>query len=143
MDTKGGLFHPDFKPLPYWWEAWRPREEAPGDPPAATDVAIIGGGYGGLNAALELARNGIDSTVFEANDFGFGASTRSGGAISAGINLGKGFSGRKWGGDDAARSALVNALLGDGSQSFNLLADIIEREKIECFYERSGRFIGA
>ncbi len=143
MDTKGGIFHSDFKPLPYWWEAWRPREEAPSDPPPATDVAIIGGGYGGLNTALELARNGIDSTVFEANDFGFGASTRSGGAVSAGINLGKGLGGRKWGGDEAARAALVNALLGDGSQSFNLLADIIEREKIECFYERSGRFIGA
>src|SRR6266851_1668962 len=143
MGTKGGIFHSDFKPLPYWWEAWRPREEAPSDPPPATDVAIIGGGYGGLNTALELARNGIDSTVFEANDFGFGASTRSGGAVSAGINLGKGLGGRKWGGDETARAALVNALLGDGSQSFNLLADIIEREKIECFYERSGRFIGA
>jgi glycine/D-amino acid oxidase-like deaminating enzyme len=143
MDAKGGIFHPDFKPLPYWWEAWRPREEEPIDPPAATDVAIIGGGYGGLNAALELARNGIESTVFEANDFGFGASTRSGGAVSAGINLGKGLGGRKWQGDEAARAALVNALLGDGSQSFSLLEDIIKRENIECFYERRGRFIGA
>ena len=50
------VFHPDFKPLPYWWEAWAPRRELPADLPAATDVAIIGGGYAGLNAALELAR---------------------------------------------------------------------------------------
>jgi glycine/D-amino acid oxidase-like deaminating enzyme len=132
------IYANDFKALPYWWEAWRPQEMAPPDLPKATDVAIVGGGYAGLNAALELHRNGIAATVLEANDLGFGASTRSGGAVSGGINLGKGLGGRQ-GGD---RDALVSALLGDGAASFALLEDIIEREKIECFWRRSGRFIG-
>jgi glycine/D-amino acid oxidase-like deaminating enzyme len=88
MKATGGIFHPAFKAMPYWWEAWRPAEEPPVDLPATTPVAIIGGGYAGLNAVLELARNGTDSVVLEANDFGFGASTRSGGAVSGGINLG-------------------------------------------------------
>src|SRR5260221_8369285 len=137
------VFHPDFKPLPYWWEAWAPRRELPADLPAATDVAIIGGGYAGLNAALELARAGISSTVFEAGDFGSGASTRNGGACSAGINIGKGIGG--WSGkkDDAAHAALVRALVVDGAQGLDLLEDIIKREAIDCHYERSGRFLGA
>lgn len=138
MPGERDIYATDFKALPYWWEAWRPQETASPDLPKATDVAIVGGGYAGLNAALELHRNGIGAVVLEANDLGFGASTRSGGAVSGGINLGKGLGGRK-GGD---RDALVAALLGDGAASFALIEDIIQREKIECFWRRSGRFIG-
>jgi glycine/D-amino acid oxidase-like deaminating enzyme len=140
---RGGIFHPDFKAMPYWWEAWQPQREAEVDPPASTEIAIVGGGYGGLNTALELARGGVEATVFESQDFGFGASTRNGGQISPGTNLGKGLGGAKAAGDAAKREALKAALLADGSQSFALLEDIIKRESIQCFYERSGRFSGA
>ncbi len=75
---KGGVFHPDFKAMPWWWEAWRPQAEPPSDLSGGTAVAIIGGGYAGLNAAIELARAGVACAVMEANDFGFGASTLSG-----------------------------------------------------------------
>src|SRR5882672_8511070 len=141
--ARNDVFHPDFKPLPYWWEAWAPHRETLVDLPAATDVAIIGGGYAGLNAALELARAGIEVAVFEAGDFGSGASTRNGGAVSAGINIGKGIGG--WSGkkDDAAHAALIRALIVDGAQGLDLLEDIIKREAIQCHYERSGRFLGA
>ena len=37
-----------------------------------TDVAIIGGGYGGLSAALALAENGLDVHFVEAQSIGFG-----------------------------------------------------------------------
>jgi glycine/D-amino acid oxidase-like deaminating enzyme len=143
MAARGGVFHPDFKPLPYWWEAWAPRREKPADLPAATEVAIIGGGYAGLNAALELARAGVSSTVFEAGDFGAGASTRNGGAVSAGINIGKGIGGWSSKKDDAAHAALLRALVADGAQGLDLLEDIIKREAIDCHYERNGRFLGA
>ncbi|MDZ7840394.1 MAG: FAD-binding oxidoreductase [Gammaproteobacteria bacterium] len=44
------------------------------------DVAIIGGGYTGLSAALHLARDhGIDARVLEADTIGSGASGRNGG----------------------------------------------------------------
>src|SRR5208282_5456714 len=110
------IFHPEFKAMPYWWEAWRPNAEGSVEPPASCDVAVVGGGYAGLAAALELARGGASAAVIEAAEFGHGASTRSGGAVSAGINLAKGLSGS---------------------------AGKAEREKIACFYERRGRFIGA
>lgn len=49
------------------------------------DVAIIGGGYTGLSAALHLARDhSIDVRVLEAGHFGWGASGRNGGFCSMG-----------------------------------------------------------
>ncbi|MCB1334784.1 MAG: FAD-binding oxidoreductase [Roseivivax sp.] len=45
----------------------------------ATDVAVIGGGFTGLSAALHLAGSGVDVTVLEAETPGFGASGRNGG----------------------------------------------------------------
>jgi glycine/D-amino acid oxidase-like deaminating enzyme len=43
------------------------------------DVAIIGGGFTGLSAALQLARDGIDVALLEAEHAGWGASGRNGG----------------------------------------------------------------
>jgi glycine/D-amino acid oxidase-like deaminating enzyme len=43
------------------------------------DVAIVGGGYTGLSAAIELAENGIDVCLLEAGVIGWGASGRNGG----------------------------------------------------------------
>jgi glycine/D-amino acid oxidase-like deaminating enzyme len=43
------------------------------------DVAIIGAGFTGLNAALELAAHGVDARVLEAGHIGWGASGRNGG----------------------------------------------------------------
>ena len=43
------------------------------------DVAIVGGGYTGLSAALHLAQAGVDVVVLEAEYVGWGASGRNGG----------------------------------------------------------------
>jgi glycine/D-amino acid oxidase-like deaminating enzyme len=138
----GALFHPDFKALPYWWEAWRPDADGSADVPARADVTIVGAGYGGLATALELRRAGTAVVVIEANEFGSGASSRNGGAVSGGINLGKGLSGRRSADqDELAREAA--AMRRDASDSLLLLEEIIAREGIECFYERKGRFVGA
>jgi len=142
MAARGGIFHPDFKAMPWWWEAWRPTREPPIELPAKTDVAIVGGGYAGLNAAIELTRNGVDCTVMEAEDFGFGASTRNGGAVSGGVNLGKGLGGKRRINESRAES-LADALLGAGSDSLGLIEDIIKREDIQCHWEKRGRFSGA
>lgn len=49
------------------------------------DVAIIGGGYTGLSAALHLARDyNVDVRVLEAGHIGWGASGRNGGFCSMG-----------------------------------------------------------
>ncbi|GAC1041676.1 NAD(P)/FAD-dependent oxidoreductase [Rhizobium sp. No.120] len=48
------------------------------------DVAIIGGGYTGLQAAYNLAKGGVDVVLIDANRFGDGASGRNGGQLGTG-----------------------------------------------------------
>jgi glycine/D-amino acid oxidase-like deaminating enzyme len=92
-----------------------------------------------LSAALELSRCGIDAVVFEKGALGEGASTRNGGAVSGGVNIGKGFGGK---GADAApeRAALM---LSDGYDAFALVERLINEEAIDCAWQKCGRFQGA
>src|SRR6266576_81615 len=65
---RSDIFHHDFKAQPWWWEAWTPNNALSQDPPAKTDVVVVGAGYGGLSTALELSRNGAGAdslTVLE------------------------------------------------------------------------------
>ncbi|BAQ50084.1 NAD(P)/FAD-dependent oxidoreductase [Methylobacterium aquaticum] len=55
----------------------------PLDRDVQADVAIVGGGYTGLSAALALAERGERAVVLEANAIGWGASGRNGGVVSA------------------------------------------------------------
>jgi gamma-glutamylputrescine oxidase len=48
------------------------------------DVAIVGGGYMGLSAALHLAEKGLSVVLVEAHRVGFGASGRNGGQVGSG-----------------------------------------------------------
>ncbi|MBY0337599.1 MAG: FAD-binding oxidoreductase [Acetobacteraceae bacterium] len=137
------IFHPDFKQRPYWWEAVAPTEEAEVELPARTDVLIIGGGLTGLNCAIELARGGAHVTVLEANDFLWGASSRNGGGVSGGTNLGKGLSGSKGRSSDAEHQEKIRAMVEDSAASLAHVESIIAREGIQCHFELNGRFVGA
>lgn len=50
----------------------------------SADVCVIGGGYTGLSAALNLAERGFDVVLLEAERIGWGASGRNGGLIGSG-----------------------------------------------------------
>lgn len=144
MKIDRSIFHPDYKREPYWWEAARPGVQYTTDLPATTEILIVGSGYAGLSAALELAREGRTATVVDAMAFGEGASSRNGGGISAGINIGKGLSGTP--GQNTRSEAHQNMVLDLMSESltaFEFVQTLIEREGIECHYERRGRFVGA
>ncbi|WP_136441716.1 NAD(P)/FAD-dependent oxidoreductase [Pacificoceanicola onchidii] len=76
------LFEADaYKPQPgNYWATTRPKSDWPTlENDGQTEVAIIGGGFTGLNAALALAEHGVAATVLEAETPGFGASGRNGG----------------------------------------------------------------
>ena len=49
------------------------------------DVCVVGGGFAGLSAALELAARGFDVVLLEAQRLGWGASGRNGGQVMAGF----------------------------------------------------------
>ncbi len=133
------IFHPDFKAMPYWWEAYRPTAQDPVDLPPRARIAIVGGGYGGLSTALEASKHGIDCVVLEAAELGFGASTRNGGGVSGGVNIGKSFSGKTL----DPQSERAHAVLADGADAFGLIEQLIAEENIACHWNRTGRFVGA
>ena len=131
------IFHRDFKPRPYWWEAHEPKPLPEIALPREKRVAIVGAGYTGLNAALELAASGIDCIVLDANEPGFGASTRNGGMVSGGVNIGKRYMAKALMPEEAA------PFLADAADAFSLVEDLIARENIDCGWTRAGYFLGA
>ncbi|MGV6804355.1 MAG: NAD(P)/FAD-dependent oxidoreductase [Ruegeria sp.] len=63
-----------------WWDETVSAPDWPehlGD--TSIDVAVVGGGFTGVSAALHLAENGTEVAVFEAETPGWGASGRNGG----------------------------------------------------------------
>jgi gamma-glutamylputrescine oxidase len=63
---------------------------APLQASAHARVAVIGGGFAGLNTALGLAERGVgDVVLLESEQIGFGASGRNGGFVFAGYSLGE------------------------------------------------------
>ena len=87
------LFHSSLyqfdQPQPSYWEASAGEsryEAAPLAGEQSCDIAIIGGGYTGLSAALHLARDyQVDVRLLEAGHIGWGASGRNGGFCAMGI----------------------------------------------------------
>jgi glycine/D-amino acid oxidase-like deaminating enzyme len=81
---------PDSAPLPLPKSLYADTAQPPpATPPLAGDrgasIAIVGGGFTGLSAALHLAEAGVDVVVLEANEPGWGASGRNGGQVNPGL----------------------------------------------------------
>ncbi len=76
-------------PLESWYRdsVSEPPRFAALDRDLRIDVAIIGGGFTGLGAALELAQKGVRVAVLEGADIGSGASGRNGGQIHTGQRI--------------------------------------------------------
>lgn len=52
------------------------------------DVCVVGGGFSGLNTAIELAERGMSVVLLEAHKIGWGASGRNGGQLIRGVGHG-------------------------------------------------------
>jgi glycine/D-amino acid oxidase-like deaminating enzyme len=131
------IFTKDFKPRPFWWEAHEPKPLPEVSLPKSVRVVIVGAGYAGLNAALELNREGIEAIVLDANEPGFGGSTRNGGMVSGGVNVGKRYLAKAMPDEEAA------PYLHDAADAFSHVEDLITREAIDCGWTKAGYFVGA
>lgn len=130
------LFAPGFRVAPYWWDTAEPLQRA-GRLPTQAAVAIIGGGYAGLSAALTLRRLGHEAVVLDAERIGWGASSRNGGAVSGGLKHSVAELTQQFGAEEA-RALTVAAVA-----AFPFFEELIAREGIACDYVRSGRFLAA
>ncbi|TWI56642.1 glycine/D-amino acid oxidase-like deaminating enzyme [Pseudomonas duriflava] len=63
----------------------RQLDYPPLDGEVRADVCIIGGGFSGLNTAIELAERGRSVVLLEAHRIGWGASGRNGGQLIRGV----------------------------------------------------------
>ena len=90
------------------------------------DVCIVGGGYTGLSAALDLAGRGYDVLLVEANRIGWGASGRNGGQVVRAYNRDQDRIAHWMGREDAERLWQI------GEDSLALLRQRITDHGIDC-----------
>ncbi|WP_024303553.1 FAD-binding oxidoreductase [Pseudogulbenkiania sp. MAI-1] len=119
----------DYSPTYWRYHAGEPPEDdGPVSGDMDVDVALIGGGFTGLATALFLAReHGIKAVVLEANQIGWGCTSRNGGqGHLAWGRLSRSQWVKKWGAD-VARRLHKNSL--EGYEVFRAMTEDVE---IDC-----------
>jgi len=148
------------KSYPYWWDTTQssvasqqstvtsrqsqvaspelpiPNPQSP-IPSSKADVAIVGAGYTGLSAARHLARAGASVVVFERERAGWGASSRNGGQVLAGLKLDAATLVHRYG-ETRARE-----LFDEETRAIARLESMIASEAIDCDYARVGHLQAA
>ena len=125
------------KETSFWLEGLPEFNSISNKLPQRVDVAIVGSGYTGLNAALQTIRGGRSTVVFEAGVPGQGCSTKNGGQISTSIKPSLEKLSAKFG----TQSGI--AIRQEGENALNWIGDLITSEKIDCNFSRVGRYHAA
>src|SRR5712671_4371440 len=111
----------------YWLETViAPPAQSARDLPDTIDVAVVGAGFCGLSAAGTLAKRGVNVAVFEAETFGWGASSRNGGMVLTGMKLPAPTLIRRYG------IETVHKMYTASLQTIDCVERIIREEKINC-----------
>ena len=90
------------------------------------DVCVVGGGFSGLNTALELAERGFSVVLLEARKIGWGASGRNGGQLIRGVGHGLDQFAPVIGSDGVRQMKLM------GLEAVDIVRQRIERYQIPC-----------
>ncbi len=121
-----------YQPTVLWQDTATPHPVVTAPLPPQADVVVVGGGYCGLSAGLELTRRGRHAVVLDAHDLGWGASTRNGGMVLPELKLGPRALERRFG-------PLGLRLHGEVEAAFDHVENVIAEGPIDCAYERSGQ----
>src|SRR6266576_853308 len=117
----------------YWIETvTMPPSQSARDLPDSIDVAVVGAGFCGLSAARTLAKRGVKVAVFEAETFGWGASSRNGGMVLSGMKLPVPTLIKRYG-REAVRKMYAASL-----DSIDCVEQIVREENIDCNFSRCG-----
>jgi glycine/D-amino acid oxidase-like deaminating enzyme len=127
----------DFKAETYWWDSTPRPAPRQSELPESTDVLVIGSGYTGLHCALQTAQAGRETIVIDAEDLGWGCSSRNGGQISGEIKPGYPALSRRYGRDDAL------ALLREARHALDWLGEFVAEQGLDCDYQQCGRYLAA
>jgi glycine/D-amino acid oxidase-like deaminating enzyme len=118
----------------YWHEtakAFDGGRQGPVD--GQCDVAVIGGGFTGLSAALALAKKGATVTLVEAGRVGGEASGRNGGHCNNGLSSDFRVTAERLG------LPLARSLYRAFDAAVDSVERIVREEKIDCDFKRSGK----
>lgn len=118
----------------YWKEGLPPTHWEASPLPATADVVVIGAGFCGLSAALELARSGLRVAILEAHDNVVAeASGRNGGHVNNGLAVDYATLADKIGTDKA------RALYHVYDDAVDTVARLVQQEQIDCDFLRHGK----
>lgn len=117
-----------------FWSAVAPApQKYLGKPlPGQTDVVVIGGGYTGTSAALQLAKGGAHVTLLEAESIGWGASSRNGGQALSCLHYTLTRLIEQHGRD------LARDMFHASVRAADMVERIVQEEGIECGHARCG-----
>ncbi len=110
----------------------RPADLPVSEMPDRVDVAIVGSGYTGLNAAIALGKAGASVAVLEQETIGWGASSRNGGMATTGLKEEMTTVFKRYG-PELGRAFWAWALA-----SIDHVEKTIEEEAIDCNFGRTG-----
>lgn len=116
-----------------WTDQFQPTEVlAEKELPDRADIAVIGSGYTGLNAAIELSKAGMSVVVLEQETIGWGASSRNGTMLTPGLKT-KHKDIKRWFGEEKLKYFWQWSV-----DAVHHVTNIIHEEQIECDYSING-----
>lgn len=133
----GDVFTTDFKASSYWADLAGPPVEAECHLPEEVEVLIIGGGYTGLNAALQTAQAGRETLVVDAGRPGMGCSLRNGGQLSTSLKPSFALLKARYG------EGLATDLCREAQASLDYMHHLADEQSLEIGLRKTGRFHGA
>ncbi len=117
----------------FWTDDYpRPHDLPVSELPDRVDVAVIGSGYTGLNAAIALRKAGATVAVLEQETIGWGASSRNGGMATTGLKEEMTTVFKRYG------AAQGRAFWAWALASIDHVAATVAAEQIDCHFTRSG-----
>ena len=124
------------KTIPFWTDQYPRPEDLDAliaqDLPSNVDIAVVGSGHTGLNAAITMAKAGLKIAVLEQATIGWGASSRHGTFVSPSLKAEWKTIEKRYG-LEKARQFWQWAVA-----SVEHVRDIVQEEELDCDHKKTG-----